>query len=129
RRLAPWRLRVVALRAAFAAAVRMVDRVHCDAADRRAPAEPTHASGLAVRDVLVLEVADLTDRRPARGPHAAKLARRHLQERVVALLRHQLDLRPGRAPDLSAAPLAELDVVHDRTEGDVRERQAVARLD
>src|SRR5262249_10542922 len=52
-----------------------------------------------------------------------------LQERVVALLRHELDGSARTPPELSSAALAELDVVHHRPERDVRERKAVAGLD
>ena len=46
--LAPGRDRMAAARrAAFAAAMRMVDRVHRDAANRRSLAEPALATGLA----------------------------------------------------------------------------------
>src|SRR5215468_2809692 len=63
--LAPRGLRMVALRAPLAAAVRMIDRVHRNPADVRPPTEPADATGLAVRQVLVLEVADLTHGRAA----------------------------------------------------------------
>src|SRR5438046_3038877 len=65
RAYAPRRLRMFALRAALAATVRVIHGVHRDATDTRAPPEPADAPGLAVRDVLVFEVADLPDRRPA----------------------------------------------------------------
>src|SRR5689334_21382635 len=117
---------MVYLRAPLTAAVRMIDRVHRDAAYARAPPEPARPSGLSVRDVLVLEVADLTDRRAAGGPDPAELARRQLQERVVAFLRHQLDRSAGAPTELPAASLAQLDVVHHRAERNAGERQAVA---
>src|SRR5256712_2634311 len=110
-RLPPGRLRVVALRAPLAAAVRMVDRVHRHAAHLGAPAEPADAAGLAVGDVLVLEVADLPDGGAAGQPHAPQLARGELHEGVVALLRHELDGGARAAAELAAAALAQLDVV------------------
>src|SRR5207244_9372580 len=99
---------MVALRAALAAAVRMVDRVHRDAAHRRPPSEPAPASGLAERNVLVLEVPDLSDRRPAAEADPAQLARGELQQRVVALLGHQLNRRARAPTELAAASLAQL---------------------
>src|SRR5512139_3136066 len=53
------------LRPPLAAAVRMVDGVHGRAADVRPPAEPAVPAGLADVDVLVVEVRNLADRRPA----------------------------------------------------------------
>src|SRR2546428_3751139 len=127
-RLAPGRLRVVALRASLAAAVRMVDRVHRHAAHLRAPAEPADAAGLAEGDVLVLEVADLPDGGAAGEAHPSQLARGELHERVVALLRHQLDGGARTAAELAPAPLAQLDVVDHRAERNQREGQAVPGL-
>src|SRR2546423_3045355 len=89
RRLAPGRDGVSAARSlALAAAVRVVDGVHRHAADVGPDAVPARAPGLAVRDVLVLDVADLTHGRVADDGHATNLARRHAHLRVVALLRH-----------------------------------------
>src|SRR5581483_10010395 len=87
------------------------------------------AAGLPPRDVLVLEVSDLPDRRPAAEADAAQLARGELQQRVVAFLRHQLDRGAGAPPELAAAPLAELHVVQRGAERDVRDREAVSRPD
>src|SRR5439155_18221559 len=65
-RQAPRRHRMAPARGlAFAAAQRMIDRVHGDAAHVRALAEPAAASGLADRYVLVIDVADLADRSEA----------------------------------------------------------------
>src|SRR4051812_10346343 len=59
---------------AFATAVRMVDRVHRDSANRRTHTAPAHASGLADGLQRVLFVSDFTDRRAAVNVHAADLA-------------------------------------------------------
>src|SRR5260370_2536666 len=65
-RNAPRGHRVPAARGlAFAAAERVVHRVHRDAADVRPLPEPAAPARLADRDVLVIEVADLADRRVA----------------------------------------------------------------
>src|ERR671937_2551902 len=64
RRHAPRRDRMAsALRLAFAAAVRVVDGVHRRAAHGRALALPAGAARLAAADVLVVDVADLSDGR------------------------------------------------------------------
>src|SRR5579859_5671903 len=60
--------------AAFAAAHRVVDRVHGNAAVMRSPPQPARASRLAEADVHVVGVADGADGRPAFGAHAANLA-------------------------------------------------------
>src|SRR5262249_30847616 len=96
RRHAPRGDRVAAaLRLALAAAVRVVDRVHRGAADGRALALPAAASGLAARDVLVIQVADLPDGGAAGQEHATHLARRQAQHGVGPVLRNQLHARAG----------------------------------
>src|SRR4051812_34966816 len=74
--LAPRRNRMTAARGfAFAAAERMVDGVHRDAAVVRLPAHPALAAGLADRDVHVVAVRDRADRRHAVAVDDAKFAR------------------------------------------------------
>src|SRR5439155_396032 len=117
------------LGAALAATMRMVHGVHRHAAHGRAAAEPANPTGLPERDVLVLQVAHLTDRGAAPESDPPQLARGKLQQGVVALLRHQLD-RGARAPsELAATTLAELHVVHHRPERNARQRKTVPRLD
>ena len=52
-------------RFAFTTAMRMVDRIHDDPAYVRATAQPSVASCFADSDVLVVQIADLADRRHA----------------------------------------------------------------
>ena len=122
--------RVTAARgAALAAAERVVDRVHGDAAHVRALAQPAAAAGLADRDVLVVEVADLADGGDAVEEELPDLARGHLHRDVVAFLGHHLHRRAGAAGELAALADLELDVVHHRAERDVPQGQAVAGQD
>ena len=85
-RHAPRRHRMPAAgRLAFAAAERVIDRVHRDAAHVRPLAQPAAAAGLADRHVLVVDVADLADGREALDVDQPDFARRHLHRRVEAL--------------------------------------------
>src|SRR5437868_3027233 len=93
-----------ALRLALAAAVRVVDRVHRRAAHGGALALPAAAAGLAARDVLVVDVADLSDGGPARERDAAHLARRKAEHRMRAVLRDELHARARRARHFRALP-------------------------
>src|SRR5437764_8470932 len=130
RRLPPGRHGVTTARSlSLAAAVRVVDGVHGDAADVGPDAVPARAPGLAVRDVLMLDVADLTDGRVADDGHAPNLARRHAHLRVVALLRDELGKPARRAHQLSALARPEFDVVNLRAERDVADGQSVAGKD
>src|SRR5436190_18491786 len=130
RRHAPWRHRMAAaLRLALAAAVRMVDRVHGGAADGRALAAPAATAGLAAGDVLMVDIADLADGRPARQRNAAHLTRGQAQDAVALILRDQLDAGARRASHLAALAGLQLDVVDEGARRDVRQRQGVAGLD
>ena len=66
------------LGAAFAATVRMIDRVHRRAADVRPTAKPALASRLAQHDRVVIAVTSRSDRRPARGGNAATMYTRRV---------------------------------------------------
>src|SRR5271165_1804913 len=127
RRLAPRSYRVAAAAGfALAAAMRMIDRVHDHATVGGANAQPAGTASLADGNVFVIEVANLPDSRHAIDQHLAGLARRHLEQRVIALFRNQLCLRSRRAGHLRAFPGLQLDVVHGCAGRDVAQRQGVA---
>src|SRR5580700_10073108 len=91
RRLAPRGHRMAAAGSlAFAAAMRMIDGVHRNSTVMRTPTRPAHTPCLADRNVLVIGVTDLSDRRHAVLQDFPRFARRQLDQRVVAFLRHQL---------------------------------------
>src|SRR3954462_12801425 len=102
---------------ALAAAERVIDRIHRDAAVVRLLAAVTRASRFADRDVLVLEISDLADRGVAADVHFAHLAGRKTERRPVVFARHQLGKGSGRAGHLAALPFLQLDVVNRRAEG------------
>src|SRR3954462_11478685 len=114
---------------ALTTTVRVVDRVHRDAADGGALALPPHAAGLAPVDVRLLGVADLTDGGAVADVVVAELAGGHAQLGVRTVLGDELDARAGRAGDLGPATRTQLDRVHHGADRDVAQRQRVARLD
>ena len=116
-------------RLAFAAAVRVVVRVHDGAADGRADAHVTGTAGLADVHVLVVDVADLADDCGAVHTDETDFAGGQADLCKLSILCHQLRGRAGGADELGAAARIELDVVDDGTNGDVGDRQAVAGLD
>src|SRR6476659_9953152 len=118
-----------ARRLAFAAAHRVIDRVHRDSAHVRPSPDPAVAAGLADRHVLVLDVSDLTDGRVALDVHLADLAGGEPNLRVAPLFRHELRGGAGRADELPAPPALQLQVVDRRSERDAAQRQGVARDD
>src|SRR5262249_19029148 len=131
RRLAPGRdrMRVALAALAFAAAVRVVDRVHRQAAHGGPPALPAVPPGLADADDLVLGVAQLPDRRLALEQDLAHLGGGHADLGVLAFLGHQLPEGAGRADHLRAVALLQLDVVDHGAERNGVERQRVSGAD
>src|SRR5262245_42059568 len=113
----------------LAAAVRMVDRVHGDAADLGPPSLPPVPSRLADALVLVLEVPDLADRGVAVLVDLPRLARREPHERPPALAGHELRAGAGGADELPAPEPLELDVVDRRARRDALERERVPHDD
>src|SRR5690606_16816700 len=107
--------------------VRVVHRVHDGTTHLRPAAAVTVPPGLAELELLVLQVAHVTDGRAAPLQDLAHLTRGHTKQGVALVLRHQLDARPGGAAHLPATAWSELHVVDGRTGGNRRQRQRVAR--
>src|ERR1700678_3794000 len=82
---------------AFAAAVRVIDRVHGYATIAGTNTLPAIASSLADRHILMIGIAHLAHGRHACYQHPAGFAGGQFQERVVALFGHQLGRGPRRA--------------------------------
>src|SRR5215467_3644275 len=122
-------MRVALPGAAFAAAVRVIDRVHCRAANGRADAAPALRTGLAELAQVVFGIADFADRRAAVGRHLAHLAGAKAQRGVAAFARDQLHRGAGAARELRALARLHLDAVHGRADRDVAQRQRIAGLD
>ena len=100
----------------------------CRAPTGECPAVPRLAC-LADDLVLVIDVADLTDRRAAAHVDESHLTAGHAHLRVRALLGEQLRGGTGAANQLTTAPELDLEVVDRRPEGDVRDGQRAARAD
>ena len=114
---------------AFAAAVRMVIRVHDGTADRRADAHVALAAGLADVDQVVVSVADDTDRGAAVDRNHSHLSGGKTKRRVFTFFSHQLSAVACRADHLAAASRLKLNIVYHGTDRDGWERQAVADPD
>src|ERR1700712_3816408 len=109
--------------------MRVVDGVHHDTTNGRALALPAHPAGLAPVDVGLLGVADLAHGGAAAYVDVAHLAGGHPQLGAGAFLGDELGAVPCGAGDLGTATGPQLDAVDRRTDGDVAQRQVVARLD
>src|SRR5688572_27225844 len=110
-----------AVAAAFAAAQRVIDRVHRlgprVGADTHVPA----AAGLADADVDPVEVAELPDGRAALALEPPHLARRQDDDGPLAFLRGEACDTAGRAHQLAALAGVHLDVVDLEARRDVRQ--------
>src|SRR4029077_4304841 len=114
---------------AFAATMRVVDRVHCDPAHRGANAAPALRAGLADRAKIILFVANLTDGGPAIDVHFANFSRSQPQLRVGPFTRQQLNGCSGSARDLRAFAREHLDAMDRGPDRDIAQRQSVTDLD
>src|SRR5437588_5080263 len=112
---------------AFATAVGMVARVHGRTAHRGPEAHVPRATGLADADRGVLRVTDLAQGRHALDVHQPNFAGRQAHLRPHAFLGHQLRAHAGAADHLPTAAGLQLDVVDDRADRDVSQRERVAR--
>src|SRR5262245_56512269 len=117
-----------ARRAALAAAMRMVDRVHRYATIVRHAAHPALASGLADRDVHVVGIGYGADRRHAAAVHQALLGRVETQDDMLAVAADDLGIGAGRARNLPALSDFDFDIVHDGADRHVSDRHGITRF-
>src|SRR6476661_3264147 len=92
-----------------APAVRVIDRVHGDAAVVRHAALPALAAGFANRRVHVVGVRHCPDGRKAAAMHQALLGRIKTQDNVLAAAADDLSVGASRTRDLPALADLELD--------------------
>src|SRR6187397_189424 len=99
------------------AAMRMIDRIHGDAAVVRHAARPTLASGLADGGVHVVRIGNRANCRHATAVHETLLGRAQAQDHVVLVAADNLHVAAGRTRDLSALADLDFNVVHNRATG------------
>src|SRR5919107_3872858 len=104
---------------ALTTTVRVVDRVHGNAAVVRTLAEPAVAAGLAHRGVHVVGVRHGADAGEALAMDQALLAGVQADRHVTLVTTHDLGIGAGRARDGAAAADLQLHVVDDRAHGHV----------
>src|SRR5688572_29074195 len=103
---------------AFAAAQRVIDRVHRHTAVVRLLSTMTSPAGFADRDVLVLDVSHATDRRVAANVNLPHLTGGKSEGRPLALTGHELREHARRTGHLRAFSFLQLDVVNRGAERD-----------
>ena len=109
--------------------MRMIARVHDDTTVARTDAFPAGTAGFTDGDVFIVRVADYANRSAAAYVYLTKFARRKAEQCIVAFFSHELSRFTSGADHLAAFADFQFDVVYERTEGDVLERQCVADLD
>jgi hypothetical protein len=114
---------------AFAAAMRVIDRVHNDATNVRATTEPTIAACFAQINVAMIRVGHGANRCHAFLRHIAHLARRQTQQRQASITTDKLSVGAGRTSNLTALANLELHIVDNRADRNAAKRQSVAWLD
>src|SRR6266404_528254 len=97
--------------AAFAAAVRMVDRVHGDAAVVGLAAEPAVTAGLADRNVHVFGVGHRADGPGAAAVNQTLRGRIQSNDYVVLIAADELRIGAGRKRELTALADLEFHIV------------------
>jgi hypothetical protein len=107
----------------------MVYRVHRHTANMRPVTKPTVSSRFAKFFAFVLPVADLADTGTTGIVEFSHLTGRQPNEYVTALLGHQLRRHSGTPYQLGSFANLHLDIMDDRTERNIGQRQAVAGLD
>ena len=122
-------MRITLARLTFTTAVRVIDRVHHDTANRRTNTAPTIRTGLAVAAQVVLVVADFADRGAAIDVHLAHFGRTQTHRRVQTFTSSELSRRTGAASELRALTRLHLDVVNRRTDRNVTQLHRIAGLD
>src|SRR5690606_8117010 len=127
--LAPRRNRGTTTRGpAFTTTMRVVDRVHGDAADVRTPAHVTLATSLAQVLVHVLGVRHRADHGQARFQNHAQLARAQTDLGVALVASDQWGVGGGRTGQVSALARLHLHVVDDGADRHRTQGHGVARL-
>ena len=119
-RLAPRGARAVVTNrgAAFATAVRVIAGVHNHTANRRTHAHVALSSCFTDRNVLMIEIADLTDRSAAENRNHANLAAGQANLREPVFLSHQLRRIACGTNHLAALSRMKLDVMNHSTNRD-----------
>ena len=91
-------------------------------------AQPTGTACFADRNILMLEIANLTNGCTAVDMYLTKLARRQSEECVLALSCHELGTCTSRTHQLCTLADLELNIVYHRADRNIQERQRVARF-
>src|SRR5262249_16402074 len=123
------RMRITLTGFAFATAVRVIDRIHHDAANGRANAEPAFRAGFTETAEIVFAVADFANGRAAINVHFAHFGRAQSNGGIRTFASREHHRAAGAACELRALTRLEFDAVNRRTDRDVTQLHRITRLD
>src|SRR4051794_39131559 len=106
----------------------MIDGVHHHPAHVRSPASPARTPGLAARNIHMIDIADLTNRRETGLVNSADFAGRHFYQRITSLEGRKRRLLAGTARDLPSTARSQFDIVNIGSERNCAKRQRVAQV-
>src|SRR5690606_24685931 len=130
RRSAPWAHRLTALAStAFAATMRVIDRVHGNTTHRRTDTAPAHRTGLTDLTQAVFFVADFANGGAAVDVYATDFTGTQTHLGVNAFASQQDGRRTSRTGQLRALAGKHFDAVNGCTDGDVTDGQRIAGTD
>src|SRR3989338_9094829 len=114
------------LGSSLAAAVRVIDRVHRSAADKRSPSQMKLTPRFANHDILMFHISDLPDRSATIEADHPDFSGRKTHMGIVSLAPDDLGRHTGRANQFSAGADFQFEIMNFGTDRNILERQAVA---
>ena len=111
----------------FAAAMRVIHRVHHHAPHVRPPTLPTHTAGFAYRCVFVIRIADLPDGRLACSQYSSHFSGLQPNLHVSAFSTHDLSRASGASDKLASLTRTEFDIMNHRSRRHAGQWQCIAR--
>src|SRR5476649_540514 len=128
--LAPWRnWMTTSCCFTFTTTVRVIDRIHDHTANGRTNTAPAHRTSFTDFTQAVFGIADFTHGCTALDVHATYFTRAQTHLSVGAVTGHQDHAGAGGTGHLGTLTWQHFDTVHDGTDRNIADRQAVARLD
>src|SRR5512136_789913 len=104
----------------------MIDGVHGHAANRRLPTHPPISSGFSQGDNFMLQIADLPHSGITILKNKPNFSGRKFHMGILPFIGYQLARSYCASDDLATPPQFKLDIVDQRTSGDIPERKGVA---
>jgi hypothetical protein len=106
----------------------VIDRIHCNASNLGPSPQPPFPPGLAEGDIFMYDISNLSDGGLTVQKNPPNLTRGQLDQGIWIFFGHELGVCAGAADDLTPSSHPKLNVVDMGTQGNVPQRQGIARL-